>query len=99
MLTTLVLALLVPAQQEKPAYAKPNLLAHPAALKSQDSRKGFVILDARRKAEYLLGHVPVEGEAVEFQGLEFRAERVQGRRILTVRITPKESEPAESAAT
>jgi CBS domain containing-hemolysin-like protein len=47
----------------------------------------------------LLGHVPVEGEAVEFQGLEFRAERVQGRRILTVRITPKETEPAESAAT
>jgi CBS domain containing-hemolysin-like protein len=46
----------------------------------------------------LLGHVPVEGEAVDFQGLEFRAERVQGRRILTVRITPKESEPAESAA-
>jgi CBS domain containing-hemolysin-like protein len=47
----------------------------------------------------LLGHVPVEGEAVDFQGLEFRAERVQGRRILTVRITPMESEPAESAAT
>jgi CBS domain containing-hemolysin-like protein len=39
--------------------------------------------------------VPVEGEAVEFQGLEFRAERVQGRRILTVRITPKETEPAD----
>ncbi|HEV3363736.1 MAG TPA: hemolysin family protein [Acidimicrobiia bacterium] len=47
----------------------------------------------------LLGHVPVEGEPVDFQGLEFRAERVQRRRILTVRITPKESEPAESAAT
>jgi putative hemolysin len=46
----------------------------------------------------LLGHVPVEGESVEFSGLEFRAERVQGRRIRTVRITPKESEPAESAA-
>jgi CBS domain containing-hemolysin-like protein len=46
----------------------------------------------------LLGHVPVVGESVDFQGLEFRAERVQGRRILTVRITPKESEPAESAA-
>ena len=46
----------------------------------------------------LLGHVPVEGETVEFQGLEFRAERVQGRRILTIRITPKESQPAESAA-
>ena len=47
----------------------------------------------------LLGHVPVEGESVEFQGFEFRAERVVGRRILIVRITPKESEPAESAAT
>lgn len=47
----------------------------------------------------LLGHVPVEGETVEFQGLEFRAERVQGRRIRTVRITPKETEPAESSAT
>jgi putative hemolysin len=46
----------------------------------------------------LLGHVPVEGETVEFQSLEFRAERVQGRRILTVRITPKETEPVESAA-
>jgi putative hemolysin len=46
----------------------------------------------------LLGHVPVEGETVEFQGLEFRAERVQGRRIRTVRITPRETEPAESAA-
>jgi putative hemolysin len=46
----------------------------------------------------LLGHVPVEGETVDFQGLEFRAERIQGRRIRTVRITPKESEPAESAA-
>jgi CBS domain containing-hemolysin-like protein len=47
----------------------------------------------------LLGHVPVEGETVDFQGLEFRAERIQGRRIRVVRITPKESEPAESAAT
>jgi CBS domain containing-hemolysin-like protein len=46
----------------------------------------------------LLGHVPDEDEAVDFQGLEFRAERVQGRRILTVRITPKESEPAETTA-
>ncbi|HVW35109.1 MAG TPA: hemolysin family protein [Acidimicrobiia bacterium] len=46
----------------------------------------------------LLGHVPVEKEAVDFQGLEFRAERIQGRRIVMVRITPRESEPAESAA-
>jgi CBS domain containing-hemolysin-like protein len=47
----------------------------------------------------LLGHVPVEGESVAFQSLEFRAERIQGRRIRVVRITPMESEPAESAAT
>jgi putative hemolysin len=35
----------------------------------------------------LLGHVPVEGERVRFQGLEFRAERVQGRRIVSVQIS------------
>ena len=34
----------------------------------------------------LLGHVPEEGETVRFQGLEFRTERVQGRRIASVRI-------------
>jgi putative hemolysin len=36
----------------------------------------------------LLGHVPFEGERVRFQDLEFRTERVQGRRIVSVRITP-----------
>ena len=36
----------------------------------------------------LLGHVPVEGEAVRFQRLEFRTERVQGRRIVSVVICP-----------
>jgi len=34
----------------------------------------------------LLGHVPEEGEAVRFQGLELRTERVQGRRIVSVQI-------------
>lgn len=34
----------------------------------------------------LLGHVPEEGETVRFQGLEFHTERVQGRRIVSVRI-------------
>ncbi len=29
----------------------------------------------------LLGHVPEAGETVRFQGLEFRTERVDGRRI------------------
>ena len=35
----------------------------------------------------LLGHVPTEGEAVEFNGHRLRAEKVQGRRIGRVRIT------------
>ena len=35
----------------------------------------------------LLGHVPVEGESVEFDGHRLRAEKVQGRRIGRVRIT------------
>jgi CBS domain containing-hemolysin-like protein len=34
----------------------------------------------------LVGDVPKEGQQVEFQGLELRAERVQGRRIGRVRI-------------
>ena len=34
----------------------------------------------------LLGHVPVEGESVRFQGLEFRAERIAGRRIVSLQI-------------
>jgi putative hemolysin len=34
----------------------------------------------------LLGHVPEEGESVRFQGLEFRTERVKGRRIVSVEI-------------
>jgi CBS domain containing-hemolysin-like protein len=36
----------------------------------------------------LLGHVPEAGECVRFQGLEFRTERVEGRRIVSVAITP-----------
>jgi putative hemolysin len=35
----------------------------------------------------LLGHVPVEGESVCFQGVELRAERVQGHRIVSVQVT------------
>src|SRR5205807_5042146 len=35
----------------------------------------------------LLGHVPTEGETVEFNGHRLRAEKVQGRRIGRVRIT------------
>ncbi len=48
----------------------------------------------------LLGHVPEEGETVRFQDLEFRTERVQGHRIVTVRIhrlapAADDSEPAQ----
>ncbi len=44
-----------------------------------------------------LGHVPHEGECVSADGLEFCAERIQGRRIVSVIITPKAEEepPAE----
>jgi putative hemolysin len=46
----------------------------------------------------LLGHVPEEGETVCFQGLEFRAERVQGHRIVTVYVRRVDTgEPAEAA--
>jgi CBS domain containing-hemolysin-like protein len=34
-----------------------------------------------------LGHVPIEGECLQVDGLEFCAERVQGRRIVSVIIT------------
>jgi CBS domain containing-hemolysin-like protein len=43
----------------------------------------------------LLGHVPEEGECVRFQGLEFRTERVKGRRIVSVNIRPKPDSAAE----
>ena len=36
-----------------------------------------------------LGHVPDEGECARVNGYEFCAERVQGRRIVSVRITPR----------
>jgi len=47
----------------------------------------------------LLGHVPEEGETVRFQGLEFRTEQVQGRRIVSVQIRPYERDDAEHHAT
>ena len=42
---------------------------------------------------HLLGHVPAEGESVEVTGYRLSAEKVQGRRIGRVRVTPR----AESA--
>jgi CBS domain containing-hemolysin-like protein len=46
-----------------------------------------------------LGHVPVEGECVTVASLEFRAERVQGPRIVSVIITRVhvEAEPEQPA--
>ena len=44
----------------------------------------------------LLGHVPEAGETVRFQGLEFRTERVDGRRITSVAITPVEDPTDET---
>jgi CBS domain containing-hemolysin-like protein len=41
----------------------------------------------------LLGHVPSEGESVDFDGHRLIAERVQGRRIGRVRITTVEHAP------
>ena len=38
----------------------------------------------------LLGHVPEEGEVVHHEELELRVERVQGHRIVSVRITRRE---------
>src|SRR3954462_4980240 len=35
-----------------------------------------------------LGHVPTEGECARVNGFVFCAERVQGRRIVSVRVTP-----------
>jgi putative hemolysin len=48
----------------------------------------------------LLGHVPVDGEVVRFQQVELRTERVQGRRIVSVRIcrVPSESDAEGDAA-
>ena len=45
----------------------------------------------------LLGHVPVPGETVAFEGLQFRTERVQGRRIQSVVISTPAGTPRKSA--
>jgi CBS domain containing-hemolysin-like protein len=47
----------------------------------------------------LLGHVPEEGESVRFQGLEFRTERVKGRRIVSVQIRQVAGGAAEPVRT
>jgi len=45
----------------------------------------------------LLGHVPEPGETVAFEGLHFRTERVQGRRIQSVVISTPAGTPRKSA--
>jgi CBS domain containing-hemolysin-like protein len=45
-----------------------------------------------------LGHVPAEGECVTFEGYEFCAERVQGRRIVSVLVRPVPESAAGQAA-
>ena len=44
-----------------------------------------------------LGHVPEEGECARVNGFEFCAERVQGRRIVSVRITPLVAERVDES--
>lgn len=44
---------------------------------------------------HLLGHVPIEGESVECDGRELSADRVQGRRIHRVRISPRKTTERE----
>jgi CBS domain containing-hemolysin-like protein len=46
----------------------------------------------------LLGHVPEAGETVRFQGLEFRTERMNGRRITSVAIRPVDDPSNETEA-
>ena len=48
---------------------------------------------------HLLGHVPAEGESVEVEGYRLSAEKVQGRRIGRVRITPLSAAPPAAADT
>ncbi len=43
----------------------------------------------------LFGRIPDEGEEVTFEGLTFRAEEIQGRRIASVMITRAESSSSE----
>ncbi len=46
---------------------------------------------------HLLGHIPTEGESVECDGMVLVADRVQGRRIARVRISPAGRVAAELA--
>jgi len=41
----------------------------------------------------VLGHVPAVGEEVDVCGFRFRVDRMQGRRIMRVRVAPTPEEP------
>jgi CBS domain containing-hemolysin-like protein len=47
----------------------------------------------------IFGKIPVAGEETDFQGLQFRAEEVQGRRVATVVITRPPDVPDEDDVT
>jgi CBS domain containing-hemolysin-like protein len=46
----------------------------------------------------LMGSIPDEGEAVDFQSLRFTAEKVNGRRIVKIRIERREPQDATPEA-
>jgi CBS domain containing-hemolysin-like protein len=46
----------------------------------------------------VLGHLPHQGERVDFEGLRFTAERVQGRRVAKVLVERVEPSPAREQA-
>ncbi len=43
----------------------------------------------------MLGHVPTIGEQVDVCGFRFRVDRMQGRRIMRVRVAPTPAEPTD----
>lgn len=45
----------------------------------------------------VLGRVPEQGESFRFQGLDFRVDRIDGRRITTVSIVPVRPAPEDDA--
>jgi CBS domain containing-hemolysin-like protein len=42
-----------------------------------------------------LGHIPAEGETVEFEGRRFAVVKMEGQRIAQVRVDPIAEEPTE----
>jgi CBS domain containing-hemolysin-like protein len=46
----------------------------------------------------LMGSIPDEGETVDFQSLRFTAEKVNGRRIVKIRIERREPQDATPEA-